>query len=143
MKQLTVNEIPLMYEGGRLFLEEAKFPAPFSEKSFRSHWRVLISADLGEVWAEFENGKIVGAIGMAFLEDTFTNVPTAFEQFWWVHPDHRNSRLGLELWHKFEERARERGAKRLVMVHLASLNLQGMFERRGYSLIEQTFAKEL
>ncbi len=143
MKQLTVREIPLMYEGGRLFLEEAKFPAPFSEKSFGAHWRLLISAELGEVWAELVDGKIVGAIGMAFLEDTFTNVPTAFEQFWWVHPDHRNSRLGLELWHKFEERARERGAKRLVMVHLASLNLQSVFERRGYSLTEQTFWKAI
>lgn len=143
MKQLTAQEVPLMYPGGRMFLEEAKFPAPFSEESFGRTWRTLIVASLGEVWASMEDGKIVGAIGMAFLEDTFTGVPTAFEQFWWVHPDHRQSRLGLELWHKFEERARERGSKRMVMVHLASLNLQRMFEKRGYRLAEQTFWKEI
>lgn len=143
LKQLTVREVPLMYEGGQLFLEEAKFPEPFNSEAFGRNWRTLIAANLGEVWAFIENEKIVGAIGMAFLEDPFMGTATAFEHFWWVHPDQRKSRVGLDLWHKFEERAKERGCKRMVMVHLASLNLQHVFERRGYRLADQTFWKEI
>lgn len=132
-----------MYEGGRLFLEEAKFPSPFNEKIFGQNWRLLIAADLGEVWAFMEGEKIAGAIGMAFLADPFMGTMTAFEHFWWVHPDHRKSLIGFDLWLKLEERAKERGAKRIAMVHLVSLNLQHIFEKRGYKLAEQTFWKEI
>ncbi len=132
-----------MFEGGKLFLEEAKFPWPFDPKEFGQSWRVLIAADLGEVLAVIENGKILGALGAAYLNDPFMGIMTAFEHFWWVHPEHRNSRIGLDLWHTFEKRAKEKGAKQIVMVHLESMNLQHIFERRGYKLTEQTFRKEI
>lgn len=125
-----------------MFLEEAGF-SKFNPEAFARNWRVLIAADLGEITAVLDNGKIVAALGAAFLEDPFTGEMTAFEHFFWTHPDYRKSGLGLDLWVNFETRAKERGAKQIAMVHLSSLNLQKVFERRGYKLVEQTFRKEV
>lgn len=141
-RQLTAQEIPLTFEGGQMFLEEAGWPK-FNPGAFRRYWAVLIAANLGEITAVLDDGKIVAALGAAFIEDPFTGEQTAMEQFFWTHPDHRKSGLGLDLWVNFENRAKERGAKQIAMVHLASLNLQKVFERRGYRLVEQTFRKEI
>lgn len=143
LRQLTANEIPLMYEGGKTFLEEAKFPAPFNPDAFRRQCAELLEWKLGEVWAAFEGETILGAIGFAYSKCPFTGDATALEQFWFVIPAYRKSSVGLQLWEKFEERARDKGAKRIAMVHLASLDLQGLYEARGYKLVEQTFWRML
>lgn len=141
-KWLTAQEVPLTFEGGRMFLEEAGWPK-FNPDAFRRYWSVLIGAGIGEITAMLDDGKIVAALGAAFIEDPFTGEQTAMEQFFWTHPDHRKSGLGLQLWESFEVRAKERGCKQVVMVHLSSLNLQKVFEHRGYKIVEQTFRKKL
>lgn len=142
-RDLKSHEVHLMDEGGRLFLEEAKFPSPFSPKAFGSYWRMMLAADLGEVIVTMDEGRIIGAIGFSVTDCPFTGDQVALEQFWWVHANYRKSQVGLDLWLKFEERAKARKAKRIAMVHLASLNLQHVFVKRGYKLAEQTFWKEI
>ena len=139
---LTAQEIPLTFDGGKAFLEEAGWKA-FNPGAFQRYWIAVLGEGVGEINAVLDNGKVVAALGCAFIEDPFTGGQTALEMFWWVHPDHRNSRIGLDLWRTFEKRAKDKGCKQIAMVHLASLNLQHIFERRGYKLVEQTFRKEI
>lgn len=143
LRRLSIDEIDKTFEGGRRFLEEAKFPAPFSPEAFKEFWEFLMQHDLGEIWAAFDGDTVLGAIGFCMHKCPFTGVKGALETFWFVHPEYRGGAVGMQLLGKFEDRAQIKGAKRLAMVHLASLNLQKVFESRGYVLADQTFWKEI
>ena len=145
-RNLTANEIPLCYEGGKLFLEEAKFPEPFNQEAFQEFWRAAYLMGMGEILAvldDEQNQRVIGALGYALSKCPFTGTLTALEQFWWVCPQHRKNGVARHLVENFERIAKEQGAKRLAMVHLAGWTLSKVFEARGYKLCEQTFWKEI
>lgn len=147
-KLLTIDELPMTYGPGKSFLEEAGYPAPFNSDAFFNFWSAMITANRSEIWAAIEGtplnpSRIVGAIAYSFMTCPLTGDFTALEQFFWVDREYRRKGLGLELWDDFEKRAKQRGAKRIMMVHLASLNLQAAYERRGYRLLEQAFWKNI
>lgn len=145
IEELTVETVADMLEIGEAFTTECDYPR-FNLGAFTNFWTTVIGAKLGKILAVREGGKLVAALGMATTLDPNSGLLMALEQFWYVMPTHRKTRVGLDLFSAFEKAGKEMGAKRLVMVHLANLtpeSLQAFYERHGYKLVEQTFWKEL
>lgn len=145
IEELTHENVTDMLQIGQAFTTECNYP-PFNLEAFSKFWRMVIDAELGKILAVRENGKLVAALGMAITHDPNSGMLMALEQFWYVMPTHRKTRVGLDLFAAFEKEGERCGAKRLVMVHLANLtpeSLQKFYERKGYRLVEQTFWKEL
>jgi hypothetical protein len=146
ISELTVDTIDQLEDIGHAFTREANYPGGFSLAAFRAAWVPLLKLDLGKLLVYKNGEKIVAALGMAIVPDGFSGRCTALEQFWYVTPEGRKTRAGVELFYRFEKIGIARGAKKLVMVHLANLTpkrLQEFYEKRGYKLVEQTFWKEL
>lgn len=84
-------------------------------------------------------GGIGGNIGSCFINKNYT---MAYELYWWVDPEHRG-RLGLRLLNAFEARARELGAKLLMMMTLEINDIGPLFIRLGYERAETGYIKRL
>lgn len=146
MIELTRDSLLEMDEIGKAFAAEANYPGGWNLKAFVKLWELLLDADFGKIFAVSENGKLVGVLGAGFMEDPYSGQVTATEQFWYVLPSHRKTRAGMELFMAFQEEAKKRRVKKMVMVHLAALtpeSLQKFYEKEGFKLAEQTFWKEL
>lgn len=144
--ELTRDSLSEIDEIGKAFAAEANYPGGWSLKSFVKLWELLLDADFGKIFTVSENGKLVGVLGAGFMEDPYSGCHTATEQFWYVLPTHRKTRVGLDLFDAFISEAAKRGMKKAVMVHLAALtpeSLQRFYEKEGFRLAEQTFWKEL
>lgn len=140
---LQRNQLPFLTPIGLAFTKEVG-RAAFDVVTFEAYWKSLLESGLGEIYAIWENSRVVATLGASFSPDMFSGRPTASELFWYVLPEFRKTGAGLMLLDHFEERAKERGCEEIVMVHFAHLGsgLQRLYESRGYSLLEQTFRKE-
>lgn len=135
-----------MDEIGKSFAEEAQYPGGWSYPAFSKTWNLFLDAELGKIFVARENDGVVGALGAVFVPDPYSGQVTAVEQFWFVLPSHRKTRVGMELFQAFREEAQKRQAKKMVMVHLAALtpeSLQKFYEKEGFRLAEQIFWKEI
>lgn len=145
IEELTAETVPDMFEIGEAFTTECSYPK-FNTESFAKFWTTVIGMNMGKILAVRENGKLVAALGMATTLDPNSGLLMALEQFWYVMPSHRKTRVGIDLFFRFEKEGKAAGANRLVMVHLAKLtpeSLQKFYEREGYRLVEQTFWKDI
>jgi hypothetical protein len=132
---------------GEDFTAWAKYPGGFDINVFASNWRTLIAANLGKIFVirDPATKEISGCLGCVFVPDPFNGQMTAMEQFWFVHPKARG-RDAILLLNSFESEASARHCKRIVMVHLAgegASSLETLYNRRGYSVVEQSYAKEI
>lgn len=146
ISELTVETLDRIIPIGEAFAAEANYPGGFNWTAFSSTWHQMLEFKLGRIFVVEEAGKVVAALGMATSFDPYSGDLTALEQFWFVLASHRKTRVGLDLFERFEQAGKEVGAKKLVMVHLAALtpkSLQSFYEHQGYRLAEQTFWKEI
>jgi len=146
MIELDSDSLHRIDEIGQAFAKEADYPGGWSFPSFLNLWSVLLDSGLGKIYAIESEGRLAGVLGAAFMPDPHSGWPTATEQFWYVLPEFRKTRWGLDLYFRFKAEAIERKSKKMVMVHLAALtpeSLQKFYEKEGFRLAEQTFWKEL
>ncbi len=144
VSKLDISRIPELLEPGRAFWKEGKLPGNLNAETFVKTLTQIVAANFGVVYAAEENGKIVGGFAGSIMTDFLSGDVVASEIFWYIEEGHRGA--GLQMWAEFEKEAVKRGAKRLLMLHLMSVNsdiLPRLYERRGYRLLEQTFVKEL
>ncbi len=131
--------IPLYYK----FFEEGDLSGKPSPATFKEGVKKLI--DTGIVLSLVVGGKVKGVMGGAVYDDFITGDVSCMEAFWYVDPDNRGVG-GLKLFKRFEEEAKFRGAKRIWMMHLLSLNSEKMeryYTKSGYVLKEKVYLKEL
>lgn len=146
MKRITPETLPKLFPIGHEFCAAASHPGGFCESHFVHVWRILLSYDLGVVFYEEENGVVTGILGCSFTKDMFSGRETAAESFWWVSPHKRGGSLALRLLKAFENEAVARKCEKIVMVTLEALSPESVskiFTRRGYSLLEHSYAKEI
>ena len=144
IRELTIKEVPLLIECAKSFWEEGRIPGRFNADCFVKGWTAFLEQRIGVILVAEEQGEIVGGIGGSLFPDFNTGDLTATEMFWYLMPGHRGQ--GLRLLREFERAMRERGGKRIWMVHLMAVNAERMAEyyaRNGYALSEQFFVKEL
>jgi GNAT superfamily N-acetyltransferase len=90
--------------------------------------------------------EVVGMLVCFVTPCFFSDTKQAVEIAWYVDPDHRGSKKAHEMIDHYEEWARELGA---VCVNMMNLEISKadkvakMYERRGYTLAENTFVKEI
>ena len=146
IRPLKIHELPLALEGGESFFQEGKLPGKFNGPYFLSCWTDYLKSGTGEFIGLLSDDErsLRGALGAIFYRDPFTSDLVAVEQFWYVMPDDRGD--GIRLFDVFIASARERGCRRVMMIHLKGLYpdaLRRLYERRGFKEIETSFVRQL
>ncbi len=91
--------------------------------------------------------ELKGIIAGILSRSIFNNKEIfAQECMWYVSKDRRDGKLGIELWRAFEDKAKELGANKIIMIHMDNLNgnsMEKLYDRRGYKKLEWHFIKEV
>lgn len=141
---VPVDRLAQLARMGPEFYAEGKLPGAFDPVAFIHTWTNLLAAGTAHIFALEEQGQFVGALGAIIYPDPNDAAPVATEMFWFVRQGHRGS--GFVLLDAFEHWAKERGAKRISMVHLVSLMpavLERVYKARGYRHIESHYMKDV
>lgn len=108
----------------------------------------LIKAPLSKstvILAEKE-GEIVGLLAGSVSEQLFNNDKIASEIMWWVEPEHRRSRISLELLNAFEYWAKAVGCTVASMVMIETEQAEAvhkLYTKRGYRTTEKAYIKDI
>ena len=142
IRAIQSHELKLLTPGAIEFWAEGKIPGEFIPAVFERRWTEIMRIGVGRIFASFEDGFFVGAIGIILARDINDDALVAEEAFWFVRPTHR--RVGIKLFKHAENYARASNCKRMAMVHLECLKSEklGLFyEKNGYHLIEHKYQK--
>lgn len=126
------------------FLAEFGHPEPFKPESFRKFWQRLYEWDAGRILVVQFGSEILGALGYSEHEDPYTGARVLSEQFWYVDPVHRASKVGLQLIAEFERRAENHDW--MFLCNLASLEgekMDQLYTRKGYKQMERVYWKKV
>lgn len=126
--------------------KEYAYPSTWSHDHFFACMRAVLAAGLGYFAVVTEMGVPVGICGGTISADPYgAGDQIATEMFWYVHPQHRRGGVGAMIFDDWEAWARERGAARMTMCHLADLNpeIEGAYLRLGFRPLEVHYWKEL
>lgn len=147
IREIKADEIETVAHLGTEFFAEAKLPGSFRPAVFCRTWKNLITLGMGFVLAAYKgNDRPVGILGAIVTQDINDGETVAQEAFWFMSAESRGSLESVRLFRMFEQTARERGAKRFIMVHLLALKadkLSKFYERMGYRAVEVNFVKEI
>ena len=130
--------------GAAEFFEEGKLPGRFDPEVFVETWRALLMTGRACLLAIEREGVLDGGLGGILYPDPNDGVTVATEMFWYVRQGHRGQ--GLRLLRAFEQWSRGQGARRIIMVHLLTLQpeeLRRLYRRLGYHDAEVHYLKEL
>ena len=145
IREATISDLPKLSSLGLKFHASANL-GNFAISDFCALWERFFAIDFGVIFVAECNGEIVGSIGGVIHPRPYDlkGPLVAEEFFWFVQPDARG--CGIDLYRKFEEWAKRRGAVELQMCHLIDSmpeKLERFYKHEGYSLIEKRYAKTL
>lgn len=146
VEKLHKADLSDLYETGQAFTAEVNYPGGFSFADFSELWESILHLDMGEIFVVRENGKVIAALGCSFVKDGFNGWLTAAENWWFVHREHRGSKIASILLNAFEGEAVRRGCKKIIMARLETSQaekLELLYAGRGYKPLEKTFVKHL
>lgn len=146
VEKLKPGNLTDVIEIGDAFTKEVGHPGGFRFEAFSSQWQPLLSTHVGEIFVIRDGNRIAALLGAAFVGDMFSGELNAIEQYWYVLPEYRGSKMATPLFDAFEQEAKSRGCKIILMVHLEgpfSEPLEALYTKRGFSLLEKTFVKEI
>jgi GNAT superfamily N-acetyltransferase len=144
IRPVELAELTQLAKLGEKFWAEGKLPGKFVPEVFVKTWDTFHQLGMGAIIGLFDGANPVGAIGAIAYPDPNDGELVVTETFWFVDPAHRGA--GLKLLDAFEAWAMNRGAKRIVLVHLVQLApevLRRLYLRKGYQEIEVHFIKSL
>lgn len=144
VRPVTIEELPQVVGVGFQFFKEGDLPGGFVPDVFIRNWTSLLSEDRGVFFGLFKEDRFVGGLGAVICPDLNNGQLMAVETFWYVQPQHRGR--GLRLLREFEKWAKERGARRVAMLHLLKLHpaeMNTLYKRLGYRPVEVNYIKEL
>lgn len=126
------------------FLKESKYPFSLDmDKLLESFGAAINNQDFAVLVME-DDGDLVGMLVGGVAQPLFSLDRVATELAWFVLPEHRDSRHSIKLLKAYEDWAEEVNCKFVTMVDIHTLNdLTALYERKGYSLTEKTFVKEI
>ena len=143
IRDATKDDYDSLIRIGRCFAKTAG-QSDVDEESLKATLDALLERGVLKV---AENGAVCGAAG-AILFPHYWNFEEiiAQELFWWVDEYARGTTAGTQLLVALEQGAKDRGAEKLLMLCLDAVEgdkVAQMYERRGYTPLERTYAKEL
>lgn len=133
-----IDDLGLVLEMANKFLENSPYKERVDEKVLIDLVLDIITSPGSIVILNDRKGFLAGKI-VPFM---FSAEPMATELGWWVDPKYRKSEVGKELLEAFEYWAKKKKCKLITMVSLDD-GLGKFYERRGYTLHERAYLKEI
>jgi N-acetylglutamate synthase-like GNAT family acetyltransferase len=119
----------------------------FDKLSFLKFVHNLLSKKIGKVFVLDINNEVVGMLGVAASPCFYNNnVLRVQECFWWITPEHRNSRESIKLFNKVEEWAKEINAHQIMVSSTATLNpekLEKFYIKKGFKKVDINYVKDV
>ncbi len=148
IRRATEADMPALVAMGQNFFAATGFAdiVPFDDESFRVTVKHLLSGDSVCLVAE-SDGAVVGAVGALAYPFYFNREhKTGQEIFWWLEPEHRCGRTGMQMFAALETWARDVGCKSFSMIALDAVDAEKVgkiYQRCGYRASEHSYIKEL
>jgi len=146
VREATTDDLPELLRMGEMFASCIGASIEYDEASFAETLRGMIENDQATVMVA-EGASIVGMIAGLLFPAFFNHAHlTGQELVWWVDPEHRRGRAGIMLFSALEDWAKESGAQTFSMMSIEPLKtdeVNQMYERKGYTVHEHSFIKEL
>jgi hypothetical protein len=146
LRLLNSAELPLCIEGGHEFFAEGKMPGGFNPQVFLEHWRGFLESGRGYMIGLWKETDLAGVMGFVLAPDMWNGDTMAIECLWYVRKQHRGGPGAMRLLFEFEKQAKRLGAVRTALIHLESLTpveLESVYLKRGYVLVEKHYVKTL
>lgn len=136
----TIDDLDLVVNMFCRFGENSPYKNYVGKEQITNVMKNILEADNNEkiILLHGEVGMIIG-IATPFLYGPHI---VATELAWWVNPEARNSSVGKELLNAFEFWAKRVGCTLITMISLDD-QLGNYYEKRGYSLFERAYMKEI
>lgn len=119
----TLEDVPKFIPLAQQFYEEGRVEertgVPFDLESCECSLEVIVeSPDAFGFIVETDEGTPVGYLAGTIGPSLFNlDARVATELGWWIHPDHRNGSIGPRLLQVTKKKLKERGVKRMSMIH--------------------------
>jgi GNAT superfamily N-acetyltransferase len=135
-------DLPRLVAMGRRFIAESKYHAEIEDNPAQREtlMRRFLDNEAGALFVTGEAGAPTGMIAVYLYANPLDGNPWAGELFWWVDPEHRGP--GIVLLKTAEAWARERGARKIIMV-APTKRVAAAYRALGYSRLETHFSKDL
>lgn len=142
IREAVHSDIPKLIEIGKFFVKDIPFESEINEEDLSKTLAMMID---GERSCLFVDENVTATIsGLVFPHYFNHSVLMGQELFWWVDPDARNSRLGVQLFNRFEEWVRSMGGKLFSMICMEGEYadpLASFYQRKGFIPSERHFVK--
>lgn len=126
------------------FLRESKYPFSVDMEKLMESFTAACDNESFCVFLLEEEGDIVGMLVGGLSSPLFSSDIVATELAWFVERQHRDGRGSLKLFNEYEKWAKEAGSKFITMVDIDTLqSLGSLYSRKGYTLTEKTYVKEI
>lgn len=143
IRDAVVDDYPVLHRMGASFQKASGYTdiCGYCEETTTKTFDLLREA--GCLLTDGKSGMIGFMVYPLFMD---SSVKVAQEAFWWVDEDSRGSGLGIRLMEAAESRAKELGAKSMMMLCLDELNgdgVESLYRKKGYKPRERTFMRYL
>lgn len=126
------------YDGG--FSRHVTVDVPYAT----GRYLALVASGIMSIFALKHDDIIVGGLAGLIFPDMNSGLKTAVECFWFVNPGDRGK--GMLLLNAFEGWAKQNQCKKAAIIHLEDSfadSLKRIYNRRGYTLVEAHYMKEI
>jgi len=145
--RVVPHGIPLLRPLFQRYFDDVKYPGRLDMAALERVWVPLIKNGHATITADWNRDEMPrGVVGTTYMEDTFNGQMTGTMVFLYVVPECRGQGLGRILLDQAERDARLHGCTNMVHGHMFTVEKdggRGMFEKRGYEVIELGFRKRL
>lgn len=142
VRPAVVSDIPEILRMSELFWAQTDYNVPFDPDSVFRVVNMCMEQGLCMVLdIDGVHGFVSGVKFPLMANNDYT---IGAELAWWVDPEYRSGRNGMELMQAIEAAAKESGVHFWTMMNLESLNpeiAEKIYTRSGYKKTESTFLK--
>lgn len=138
----TLIELDKVVKLGNEFYEEAGFPSEINPQIFAKNWLDYLVSGTGVIFGIFDGDILKGMIGGVVYNEINDGILTAMELFWYLDRDVRGN--GIKLLYRFQDWAKAKSAKHIVMKHLNNLmpeKVADIYLKLGYKPVETSYLK--
>lgn len=140
LKIATIEDYDLVEDMVMKFLLQTNYKDYISKEQIKPLLESFLTSDGSDkiILLNGTDGMLAGIASKMLLVGPLV----ATEVAWWVEPDKRKSNVGSDLLEAFEYWASKIGCSAVTMISLDK-SLDKYYEKRGYSLYERAFTKEI
>lgn len=127
-----------------LFWEESRYNLPIDIKLVGQLYDEIIKDENVLFLVSEKNEVLTGMLIGCLSRTLFSPKPIAMELAWFVKDEFRGKSDAVKLMKAYEVWAKSMNCHSVCMADLSSTNdLQGFYEKMGYTLVEKSYIKEL